>query len=111
MEIDENAGKITEIIDKRLSGRYNMKSISLVIKLAMRCVQSEPSSRPSVSEVLAELKEATKHEDIASVSISNEIGIENDDLLAAPVYSSLDWSEPKPMEWSDNSSNISKVGR
>jgi serine/threonine protein kinase len=111
MEKDDNAGKITEIIDKRLAGSYNMKSITSVIMVAMRCVQSEPSSRPSVSEVVAVLKEAMNHENIASISISEEIDIASGDLLAAPVCSSLDWSEPKVMEWSDNSANISKVGR
>jgi hypothetical protein len=116
--MDENPGKIAEIIDKRLHGNYDMKSINLVAKVAMRCVQAEPSFRPSVSEVVVELKNAMKHEDKASISIS-----ETNDLLAGPIYLSVDsneakvmeWSvgssEPKGMEWSDNTANISKVGR
>jgi hypothetical protein len=116
--MDENPGKIAEIIDKRLHGNYDMKSINLVAKVAMRCVQAEPSFRPSASEVVVELKNAMKHEDKASISIS-----ETNDLLAGPIYLSVDsnegkvmeWSvgssEPKEMEWSDNSANISKVGR
>ena len=58
-----------------------------------------------MSEVVAELKEAIKHEDIAPISISRKVGIKSDDRLAAEC------SEPKVMNWSDNSSNISKVGR
>ena len=111
--MDENGGKITEIIDKRLGGRYDIKSISGVAKVAMRCVQALTSCRPNVSEIVAELKEAIKHEDIASLSVSEEIGryIESDDRLAASLYSSLEYTEPKAMEWSDNNSNLSKVGR
>jgi hypothetical protein len=41
LEMDENAGKITEIIDKRLGGGYDMKSITRVAKVAMRCVQAD----------------------------------------------------------------------
>jgi len=93
--MDENAGNITEIIDKRLAGSYDNKSVTRVAKVAMRCVQDVRSSRPSVSEVVAELKEALKYE---------EIGMEGGDLLAGAT-------KRKGMEWSDNSSNISKVGR
>eukprot|EP00253_Pinus_taeda_P019519 PITA_19519 len=111
MEMDEDGGKIREIIDKRLGGSYSMKSMAGVMKVGMRCVQLEPSCRPSVSEVVAELKEAINHEDISGISISEETAIESDASLAARVSSSLEWSEPKAMEWSDNSSNIPKVGR
>jgi serine/threonine protein kinase len=111
LKMDENPGKIAEIIDKRLHGNYDMKSINLVAKVAMRCVQAEPCFRPSVSEVVVELKNAMKHEDKASISISEQIDIGADDLLAGPIYLSVDSSEPKGMEWSDNSANISKMGR
>lgn len=104
LDMDENGGKIIEIIDKMLRGGYDMKSMTRVAKIAMRCVQALPSSRPSVSEVVTELKEAMKHEDKDCISIAEEIGIHNGDLLVKS-------SERKGMEWSDNSSNISKVGR
>jgi serine/threonine protein kinase len=106
LEMDENVGKITEIVDKRLDGSWHMESMIGVAKVAMRCVQVELSSRPSMSEVVAELKEAIKHEDIASTSIS-QLDIESGDLLAGGV----DSSKLKGMEWSDNSSNIPLVGR
>jgi hypothetical protein len=108
---NDNPGKITEIIDKRLGGGYDMISITGVATVAMRCVQPEPSSRPRVSEVVTELKEAIKLEDRASISISEEIGIESNDLLPGPVTLSVDSSGRKGMGWSDNSSNISQVGR
>lgn len=106
--LDDDVGKIREIIDKRLDGRFDMKSIFRVAKVAMRCVQVERSSRPSMSEVVAELKEVIKIEDIiAPVSVSEEIGIEGEDLVAGGVES----SKRKGMEWSDNSSNIPLAGR
>jgi hypothetical protein len=61
---EENPDKITEIIDKRLHLNYErlhlnyeMKSITSVGNLAIRCVQPDPYFRPSVSEVVTELKE------------------------------------------------------
>jgi len=87
--MDENAVKITEIIDNRLGESYDMKSMTLVAKVAMRCVQAGRPSRPSMSEVVAELKQAIKLED----------------LLTGQVES----SKRKGMEWSDDSSNISQL--
>jgi hypothetical protein len=66
VDMDENPGRIAEIIDKRLDGSYDLKSITRVAKVAMRCVQAEPSLRPSVTEVVRELKKAMKIEDKAS---------------------------------------------
>eukprot|EP00253_Pinus_taeda_P009211 PITA_09211 len=103
--LDGDVAKIREIIDKRLDGSYDMKSMTRVAKVAMRCVQVERSCRPSISDVVAELKEAIKLEDIASVS--EEIGIEGGDLVAGGAES----SKREGMEWSDNSSNIPLVGR
>jgi serine/threonine protein kinase len=54
---EENPDKITEIIDKRLHVNSEMKSITSVANLAIRWVQRDPYFRPSVSEVVTELKE------------------------------------------------------
>jgi hypothetical protein len=103
LEMDENADKIIEILDKRLCGDYDMKSMIRVVKVAMRCVQTLPSSRPSVREVVTELKEALNDGDKASISISEE----SRHLLA----SQADSTKRKGMEWNDNSSNIPNIGR
>eukprot|EP00253_Pinus_taeda_P017961 PITA_17961 len=101
-ETDENGGKIIDVIDKRLCGGYDMKSMSNVAKIAMRCVQALPSRRPTVSEVVAELKEAIKVEvDKDCISIAEENGIQNGDVS----------TKREGMEWSDNSCNMSNVGR
>ncbi|KAH9326582.1 hypothetical protein KI387_006760, partial [Taxus chinensis] len=78
MEMDEDPGKIAEIVDKRLGNDYSIKSITRVAKLALRCVGGEPSSRPSVSRVVAELKEAMQYHE-ASVDLSEEIDIDYGD--------------------------------
>jgi serine/threonine protein kinase len=62
--IKENPGKIVEIIDKKMDGNYNMKSITIVAKLALRCVEEESSWRPSMNEVVGELKEAFMYEKV-----------------------------------------------
>jgi len=98
LKMDENGSIITEIIDKRLGEDYDMKSITLVAKVAMRCVQADPSSRPSASEVVEQLKQAVKIENKAS--ISEEIVIESGDL-----------TKREGMEWGENSTNLSNVGR
>jgi hypothetical protein len=68
--MDAIPGKIEEIIDKRLGGNYDIKSITRVAKVAIRCVKAEPFYRPSMSEVVAELREALKLEESCS-TISN----------------------------------------
>eukprot|EP00253_Pinus_taeda_P005299 PITA_05299 len=106
----DNPCTIAKIIDKRLGRRYDEISISVVAKLAMRCVQAEPSSRPSVSEIVAELREAINIEDKFSLPFSEENGMESSDLLSAAVSLSVDSSGPGGrMEWSANNSNISHV--
>eukprot|EP00253_Pinus_taeda_P015558 PITA_15558 len=102
LETDENGGKIIDVIDKRLCGGYDMKSVSNVAKIAMRCLQALPSRRPTASEVVAELKEAIKvEEDKDGISIAEENGIQNGDVS----------NKREGMEWSDNSCNMSNVGR
>eukprot|EP01018_Ginkgo_biloba_P020941 Gb_12079 [translate_table: standard] len=61
MEANEGEDdKLAEIIDKRLPSNYAMESVSHIAKLAMRCVRSEPSSRPTVSEIVIEIREAIR---------------------------------------------------
>jgi len=104
--VDENHDEIAVIIDKRLGGNYDMKSITCIAKLALRCVQARPSSRPCVSEVVAEIKEAITHESSGTLPNSEGIGIEFSDLQACPVRSRMDFSRPKDVEWGDNSSKV-----
>jgi len=105
---------IEAIIDKRLDGNYCMGSIVKVGRLALRCVEGVPSCRPSVSEVVADIKDAITCENENNVGpsslISEGIGIEHRDLAASNVNKRME-SIPKKMEWADNSSNLTQVGR
>eukprot|EP00253_Pinus_taeda_P008326 PITA_08326 len=95
LDMDKNACITTKIIDKRLGSEgSNMKSITRVAKVAMRCVEAQPSSRPSVSDVVEELKKALKIENEAS--ISEEIRVEGGDSSKGE---------------GNNTFNISKAGR
>jgi hypothetical protein len=107
VEMDENPGQIAEIIDKRLGLNYHMKSVKRIAKLALRCVKAKPSSRPSMSEVVAEIKLAIVHENDNNDSLPNSegIGIEYGNLQEGEVLSQAEPSKPKDMEWGDNSSN------
>jgi len=62
--INETPGKMVKIIDKDMDGKYDMKSITMVAKLALRCVEHTPCWRPSMSEVVGELKEAFMYEKV-----------------------------------------------
>eukprot|EP00253_Pinus_taeda_P016197 PITA_16197 len=110
LEIDEIGGRI----DKRWDDSYELKSITRVAKVAMRCVEAKPSLRPSVSEVVRELKKAMKIEEKVSISVAEDIDIKSVDLSVTSVTAlslSMDWRGRKGMEWSDDSSNPSNVGR
>ena len=115
--MDENpdksiSGEIGEIIDKRMGGNYDIKSIISFAKPALRCVDSKTYSRPSVTEVVAAIKEAIIHENNNNAPPnSEEIVIEHGDWKAGPVRLHAESSKPKDMVWRDNSSNMSKVGR
>lgn len=109
VEMDENAAKMEEIIDKRLGRNYDMNSIIGVAKLAIRCVQAEPSCRPSIDEVVAKLKEAIKLEKDKD-SLISEIDIEYEDLGASSACYSVGSSGPKEMDSVESSSKISKQG-
>ena len=94
VERDENpdisiSGEIGEIVDKRMDGNYDIKSIVVVANLALRCVEAKPSCRPSVSEIVAEIKEAIIHEsnnNNNALQTCEGLGIEHGDLQASLVH-------------------------
>uniref|UniRef100_A0A2N9FNA9 Protein kinase domain-containing protein n=1 Tax=Fagus sylvatica TaxID=28930 RepID=A0A2N9FNA9_FAGSY len=48
---------IKKIVDPRLLGNYNINSVMKAIDIAMYCVSLTPSKRPTMDQVMAELKE------------------------------------------------------
>lgn len=47
-----------EVVDKSLKGLFDAESMRKVGSIAARCVERDASQRPTMGEVLAELKEA-----------------------------------------------------
>lgn len=52
-----NGGDITRIMDPNLNGDYNSRSVWSALELAMSCANPSSENRPSMSQVVAELKE------------------------------------------------------
>ncbi|KAG7633476.1 Protein kinase domain [Arabidopsis suecica] len=52
-----NRGDITRIMDPNLNGDYNSHSVWRALELAMSCANPSSENRPSMSQVVAELKE------------------------------------------------------
>ena len=50
-------GDIINIVDPRLQGGFNMNSAWKAVEIAMLCVSSTSTRRPTMSQVVAELKE------------------------------------------------------
>eukprot|EP01018_Ginkgo_biloba_P020942 Gb_12080 [translate_table: standard] len=74
METNEGEDdKLAEIIDKRLPSNYAMESVSHIAKLAMRCVRSEPSTRPTISEIVIEIREAIRFQNNNNNNVAEEI--------------------------------------
>ncbi|RWW60141.1 hypothetical protein BHE74_00032880 [Ensete ventricosum] len=47
-----------EIVDENIKGAFNPESMKKAASVAIRCVERDASHRPTIAEVLAELKEA-----------------------------------------------------
>ena len=107
--MNKNPGKIAEIIDKGLGENYYMQSIIGVVNLATRCVHAQPCCRPTITEVVGELREAAK--EAAKHTIRRLLTIQPLNLEVEPPYLRLQSSGPTTMGWSDNSYNLSKIGR
>lgn len=114
VKMDENLGdNIEVIIDKGLDGNYDILSVVKVARLSLRCVEGTSSCRPSVCEVVTEMKEAITCENKNNgppLLISDGIGIEHRDLAASNAHRRAE-SRARKMEWADNSSNLPGVGR
>ena len=74
--MDSTPGKMEEIVDKRLSGNYDIRSITCVAKVAIRCVKAEPFYRPSITEVVAELREAIKLEENCISNVIPQVDVD-----------------------------------
>uniref|UniRef100_A0A804I445 Protein kinase domain-containing protein n=1 Tax=Musa acuminata subsp. malaccensis TaxID=214687 RepID=A0A804I445_MUSAM len=72
---------ISEVVDSRLEGQYDINSIVKVIDIAMSCINTDGSKRPTMSEVVMQLKESLQ------VEASQERGNSNGNFVEG-VYKS-----------------------
>lgn len=49
--------KVLRIMDSRLGGQYSKKGAQATAAIAVRCLTTDPKSRPTMTEVLADLQE------------------------------------------------------
>ncbi|XP_072955742.1 putative leucine-rich repeat receptor-like protein kinase At2g19210 [Typha angustifolia] len=51
-------GDITKIVDGKLRGRYDVNSVWNVLDLAMNCIEENSAQRPTMAEVIMQLKDS-----------------------------------------------------
>jgi len=87
-----NRGDITRIMDPNLNGDYNSHSVWRALELAMSCANPSSENRPSMSQVVAELKEClisenslrSKNQDMSSQrSLDMSMNFDTKDLPSA----------------------------
>lgn len=49
--------RLRNIVDVRIEGQYSWKSMLLVAQLSLKCLESEPKSRPSMGVVVDALQQ------------------------------------------------------
>uniref|UniRef100_I1QN87 Protein kinase domain-containing protein n=1 Tax=Oryza glaberrima TaxID=4538 RepID=I1QN87_ORYGL len=64
-------GNIDAIVDPRLDGDYDVSSIWKVVDIALLCTKEASDERPTMSTVVAQLKDALALEEARNVSISD----------------------------------------
>ena len=71
-------GDMENIVDPRLQGNFNINSVWKVVEIAMICVSPTSTKRPTMSQVVTELKEClaseiAQMEEMINVNLSSEL--------------------------------------
>ncbi len=71
-------GDIENIVDPRFQGNFNINSVWKVVEIAMICVSPTSTKRPTMSQVVTELKEClgseiAQMEEMINVNLSTEL--------------------------------------
>ena len=69
-------GKVEELVDPRLEGKYDEEEVIRVIKVATMCLQNSPGKRPTMIEVVNLLKRKTKDGDTRLAEYGTQIGVD-----------------------------------
>ncbi|MCO5599127.1 hypothetical protein L7F22_053227 [Adiantum nelumboides] len=59
-------GKVEELVDPKLDGRYDEEELIRVVHVAMMCAQTAPEKRPTMQEVVDLLKGKTKEDEMSN---------------------------------------------
>ncbi|KAJ3670785.1 hypothetical protein LUZ60_008211 [Juncus effusus] len=78
-------GKISEVADKTMLGEYKLKSVQKAIQLALQCVEHESASRPTMTEVVLNLRKCIKLECAPSTSRSSSPTSHDRDSREVPL--------------------------
>ncbi|CAL8131715.1 unnamed protein product [Prunus armeniaca] len=84
-------GDINSIVDPRLEGNFNTNSVWKAVEIAMACVSVNAIKRPSMSQVVVDLKEClatecarTNHSRVAEFNNFNELMADNSIVRLTP---------------------------
>ncbi|KAI5336916.1 hypothetical protein L3X38_016185 [Prunus dulcis] len=84
-------GDINSIVDPRLKGNFNTNSVWKAVEIAMACVSVNAIKRPSMSQVVVDLKEClatecarTNHSRVTGFNNSNELMADNSIVRRTP---------------------------
>ncbi|KAJ3701811.1 hypothetical protein LUZ61_005516 [Rhynchospora tenuis] len=78
---------ITSVIDRRLEGDYDVNSVWKVFDLAMSCTQKESARRPTMSQVVAELKESL---DLETHYVQSQVMYGDNISISGSMHSNTD---------------------
>jgi hypothetical protein len=68
-------GDIKSIVDTRLRGNFNINSAWKAVEIAMACVSTTSAKRPTMNQVVVELKESLASE-LAHLKEGHEVDID-----------------------------------
>lgn len=87
-------GKIEELVDRKLNGRYDEDELIRMVHVAMMCAQSSPEKRPTMQEVVDMLKGKSKDDETTAPEEEEEAeGVKSESKLHGENVSELPGDE------------------
>ncbi|MQL93244.1 hypothetical protein Taro_025880, partial [Colocasia esculenta] len=78
------SGDISRITDPNLRGEYDQNSIWKVVEVAISCASASPAQRPTMSQVVTQLKEC---QNLSVVPVEYRFGTEDTTIEMIPLHS------------------------
>ena len=73
--------RLEAIVDPKLNSMYDSQGVEMLILVALRCTQTSPERRPTMSEVVRNLREeglAENWEELQEVQVTHRLAFEID---------------------------------